>query len=111
MTYQEDYTKKEFDRSDYMLKPVPIMISENLHKESKYNIHTWDCSNKTDENIRRMHQQGYLDARYVGVKYNDVCHAITCYTQCIENNKGTFINPNINNNYSFDRVGCRNITH
>ena len=100
----------KLDSDKYMLKPVPIIIAENLHKESEYNIHNWDCSNKTEENIVRMHQQGYSDARYVGVKYNDGCHAIMCYTAFSETTQPDFINININNNYSSDRTGCRNIT-
>ena len=76
----------------------------------------------SDELVVRLRQQGY-DAEYVGVKYNGTCHAIVCYEQCInymfdifcyeqciESTRGTFINPHVNEPYSFDRTGCRNVT-
>lgn len=99
----------KLDSDKYMLKPVPILIAENLHKESQYNIDTWDCSNMSDELVVRLRQQGY-DAEYVGVKYNGTCHGIIKYTQYIESTRGTFINPHIDEPYSFDRTGCRNVT-
>ena len=46
-------------------KPVPLQIAENIHKESKYLLNAWDCSDKTNEWVRRMRQQGYEDVNYV----------------------------------------------
>lgn len=70
-------------------KPVPLQIADNIHKESSYLVNEWDCSDKTNEWVRRMRQQGYTDVNYtVGmVKLNDGSygvHAWGCYRQCVE---------------------------
>ena len=103
-----EYAKYDKDLVDM---PVAMKIAKNLHEESKYNIHTWDCSNKSEELSIRLHQQGYSDTEYIGIKLNGTCHAIVSYTQYIEATSGRFINPNIDDRYSFNRTGCRNVTN
>ena len=82
--------KYESDRN----KPVPLQIAENIHEESDYLKHEWDCSDKTNEWVRRMRQQGY-EANYTnGMYLNDgsaTGHAWGCYEQCVELTNPRFI--------------------
>ena len=106
--------------NDLIEMPTAMKIAKNLHAESGYNLHTYDCSNKTEELVRRLEQQGYDKVRYLGVKHNGTCHVIACYEQCIdyifgmfcyeqciESTQGIFINPYIDTNYSVNWSGCR----
>ena len=70
-------------------KPIPLQIAENIHKESTYLLGEWDCSDKTNEWVRRMRQQGYNPTNYtVGMLLKEdgtyECHAWGEYLQGVE---------------------------
>ncbi len=69
-------------------KPIPLQIAENIHKESTYLLNGWDCSDKVNEWVRRMRQQGYYTNYTTGMIKTEngsyEYHAWGLYLQPIE---------------------------